>query len=108
MTSRRRRRPSHAYALAVPLLDAIWDQLVDNLRRVVAAGFAHGDLSAYNLLWWADEVWMIDFPQAVDIAANPMGLDFLHRDVANITTWFGRQGLHAIPRSCSHAGGLTW
>ena len=75
----------------------MWDQLVVNLRRVVAAGFAHGDLSAYNLLWWADELWLIDFPQAVDIVANPMGLDFLHRDVVNITTWFGRQGLERDP-----------
>ena len=75
------------------VLEAIWDQLVDNLRRVVGAGFAHGDLSAYNLLWWDDELWLIDFPQAVDIAANPMGLDFLHRDVVNIATWFRRQGL---------------
>ncbi len=62
-----------------------------------AAGYAHGDLSAYNLLWWADELWLIDLPQAVDIAANPMGLDFLHRDVVNITTWFARQGLDRDP-----------
>ena len=75
----------------------MWDQLVGNLQRLVAAGWAHGDLSAYNLLWWADEVWMIDFPQAVDIAANPMGLDLLHRDVVNIATWFGRQGLDRDP-----------
>jgi RIO kinase 1 len=80
-----------------PLLDAVWDQLVSNLVRVVAAGYAHGDLSAYNLLWWADELWLIDFPQAVDIAANPMGLDLLHRDIANITTWFARQGLDRDP-----------
>ena len=80
-----------------PLLEVMWDQLVNNLQRVVAAGWAHGDLSAYNLLWWADELWMIDLPQAVDIAANPMGLDLLHRDVANITTWFGRQGLARDP-----------
>jgi len=79
------------------LLEVMWAQLVDNLRLVVAAGYAHGDLSAYNLLWWADELWLIDFPQAVDIAANPMGLDFLHRDVSNITTWFGRQGLDRDP-----------
>ena len=80
-----------------PLLEGMWDQLVVNLRRVVAAGWAHGDLSAYNLLWWADELWLIDFPQAVDIAANPMGLDLLHRDVVNITTWFSRQGLDSDP-----------
>jgi RIO kinase 1 len=74
-------------------LDPIWDQLVANLEAVVGCGYAHGDLSAYNLLWWTDELWMIDLPQAIDIAANPMGLDFLHRDVANITAWFARQGL---------------
>jgi RIO kinase 1 len=59
----------------------------------VAAGYAHGDLSAYNLLWWCGELWLIDFPQAVDLAANPLGLDLLHRDVTNITAWFARQGL---------------
>ena len=75
-----------------PVLAGMWDQLVAGLERVVGCGYAHGDLSAYNLLWWAGELWMIDFPQAVDIAANPTGLDFLQRDVANITAWFARQG----------------
>jgi RIO kinase 1 len=79
------------------LLAAMWEQLVENLRLVVGAGFAHGDLSAYNLLWWDDELWLIDFPQAVDVAANPMGVDFLHRDVGNIATWFRRQGLERDP-----------
>ena len=48
------------------------------------------------LLAWDGPV-IIDLPQAIDIAANPMGLDFLHRDVVNITTWFGRQGLERDP-----------
>jgi RIO kinase 1 len=92
------------------LLYAIWDQLVANLERVVAAGYAHGDLSAYNLLWWADELWVIDLPQAVDIAANPLGLDFLHRDLANITAWFGRQGLERDPEElfARLLAELTW
>jgi RIO kinase 1 len=68
-------------------------QVVEGLRAIVAAGFTHGDLSAYNLLWWDERVWFIDFPQAVDLAANPMGLDFLHRDVVNIAAWFGKRGL---------------
>ena len=83
--------------LSAAELGQAWSQLLDNLRALTAAGLVHADLSAYNLLWWADEVWMIDFPQAVDIAANPMGLDFLHRDVANIAAWFGRQGLERDP-----------
>lgn len=67
-------------------------QVVDGLATITAAGWAHGDLSAYNLLWWHDRVVFIDFPQAVDIAANPQGIDFLHRDVMNVAQWFTRSG----------------
>jgi RIO kinase 1 len=73
------------------LADA-WE-LVDGLHAITRAGYAHGDLSAYNVLWWQGRVWFIDFPQAVDLAANPNGFEFLHRDVVNVTTWFNRQGL---------------
>lgn len=76
-----------------PELRAAWDQLVEGLHRMTATGWAHGDLSAYNLLWWEDELWFIDLPQAVDVAANPSGLEFLHRDVVNVCTWFERKGL---------------
>ena len=78
------------------LADA-FDQVVDGLRVLVGEGFAHGDLSAYNLLWWDDIVWFIDFPQAVDIAANLSGLDFVHRDVVNVCRWFQRRGLAVDP-----------
>ena len=68
-------------------------QVLDNLRKLTGAGFIHADLSAYNLLWWEGLVWFIDFPQAVDVTANPHALDFLHRDVANVGGWFSRRGV---------------
>jgi RIO kinase 1 len=74
------------------LADA-FDQLRVGLRAITATGIAHGDLSAYNLLWWQERLWFIDFPQAVDIAANLQGIDFLHRDVTNVCDWFERRGL---------------
>jgi len=74
-------------------LESAFEQLLDGLHLMTAEGFAHGDLSAYNLLWWDDRLWFIDFPQAVDIAANPQGIEFLHRDVLNVCTWFGQRGL---------------
>ncbi|WP_051062307.1 RIO1 family regulatory kinase/ATPase domain-containing protein [Ilumatobacter nonamiensis] len=76
-------------------LGEAFDQLIVGLRILIAEGFAHGDLSAYNLLWWDDRLWFIDFPQAVDIAANLAGLDFVHRDVTNVCGWFQRKGLDA-------------
>lgn len=74
-------------------LDRAAEQLVDGLSRLVSAGWAHGDLSAYNLLWWQDRLLFIDFPQAVDLAANPQGLEYLHRDALNIGRWFTKRGL---------------
>ena len=56
------------------------------------AGFVHADLSAFNLLWWSDQLWLIDFPQSVDITTNPHAFDYLHRDLANVGDWFGRHG----------------
>ena len=66
---------------------------VAGLRSITAAGYAHGDLSAYNLLSWEDRLWFIDFPQSIDLAANLQGLDFLHRDVLNICGWFAQRGI---------------
>jgi len=92
------------------LLEQMWEQLVENLRMIVSAGYAHGDLSAYNLLWWRGQVWIIDLPQAVDLAANPRGIDFLHRDVVNVSTWFARQGLErdAAATFADLLGAMHW
>jgi RIO kinase 1 len=73
--------------------DRAFEQLLAGLRGITAAGIAHGDLSAYNLLWWEDRLWFIDFPQSIDIAANLQGIEFLHRDVLNVCEWFQRRGL---------------
>lgn len=80
-------------------LESAFTQLVDGLRTLTTEGLAHGDLSAYNLLWWRDRLWFIDFPQAIDLANNLQGLDFLHRDVVNVCTWFVRRGLDVDPDS---------
>ena len=76
-----------------------WDQLVDALRAMTAIGVVHADLSAFNLLWWDERLWVIDLPQAIDLALHPEGLDLLHRDVLNIATWFARRGLRHDPEA---------
>lgn len=68
-----------------------YGQIVDLMRLFAAAGFAHGDLSAYNLLVHEGRVRVIDLPQIVDLIANPQGLDLLHRDCVNICEWFTRR-----------------
>jgi RIO kinase 1 len=96
-------RDAAAPRLAQARLDAseisvAYSQLLDNLRLLVGAGFVHADLSAYNVLWWEGQVWLIDFPQAVEIATNPRALDFLQRDIANVAAWFARRGIETDER----------
>lgn len=72
-------------------LGGYYAQIVEIMRIFAAAGFAHGDLSAYNLLVHEGRVRVIDLPQIVDIIANPQGMDLLHRDCVNICDWFARR-----------------
>jgi RIO kinase 1 len=73
----------------------LWEQLVDALAVLARAGYAHGDLSPYNLLVDRGRLVMIDLPQVVDVVANPQGAEFLARDVRVVATWFAARGLPA-------------
>ena len=75
------------------LLRSYFDQVREAMRVLAAMGLTHGDLSAYNILAAGDRLVVIDLPQAVDIIANPAGLDLLMRDCHNVCTWFVDRGL---------------
>ena len=78
-------------------IEEMFHQAVDVLRVMTMARIVHADLSPYNLLVWDERLWVIDLPQAVDIAVNPNGFEFLHRDVVNVMTWFQRKGIDVDP-----------
>jgi len=74
-------------------LACLYEQCVAAMLMLARAGYAHGDLSPYNLLVHQGRLVMIDLPQVVDLVANPQGPDYLHRDCENVCTWFVRRGL---------------
>lgn len=74
-------------------LEDLWHQLTEVLFLLAAEGVTHGDLSAYNLLVNDGRLMLIDLPQIVDVVANPRGVEFLARDVANVAGWFRSRGL---------------
>jgi len=89
-----RAAPRLAQAHAEPHELGDWFEQVRALVLAFAqAGYAHGDLSPYNLLVHDGRVVAIDLPQIVDVVGNPNGLDLLHRDCVNACTWFQRRGL---------------
>ena len=70
------------------------DQVLGILHQFAAAGVAHGDLSAYNLLVHNERVVVIDLPQLVEVVSNPNGMSLMHRDCVNICAWFTRSGVN--------------
>jgi RIO kinase 1 len=79
-------RPSRA------LLMSYFEQLRGAMTTLALHGIAHGDLSPYNVLAAGERLVIIDLPQAVDIVANPSGMEFLMRDCRNVCSWFTARG----------------
>ena len=78
----------------LPLADpaAAYEDVLASMAAMRKAGLVHGDLSEYNLLWWADHPWVIDCAQAVPFA-HPRSDDWFRRDVWNIAKYFERLGV---------------
>ena len=88
----------------------LFKRVIQNIALMLAYGRVHGDLSAYNILYWNGEVTLIDFPQvvnsrvdngtrhALDSRTNPDAYDILVRDVVRVCDYFGRYGLHVDGR----------
>ena len=75
------------------LLAHLFEQLRATMLDLAAQGWAHGDLSAYNVLLHEDRLVLIDWPQIVDIIGNPRGFEYLERDCRNMCRWFVSRGL---------------
>jgi len=75
------------------LLVDLFEQLREAMLQLAGRGWAHGDLSPYNVLLDGERLVIIDWPQIVDIIGNPRGPEFLERDCHNICAWFVSRGL---------------
>ena len=78
---------------ALPLFHSI----VEDIRVMLANDLVHGDLSAYNILYWQGEYLIIDFPQAVNRWKNPNAREFFDRDVLRVCEYFATCGVHGDP-----------
>ena len=70
--------------------DRMFAQIMSEVVKMLCAGVIHGDLSVFNILIEPAGPVMIDFPQAVNAAANANAREILLRDVANLTNHFLR------------------
>jgi RIO kinase 1 len=78
-------------------LPDLFEQLRQAMLRLAALGWAHGDLSPYNVLLDGHRLVLIDWPQIVDVIGNPHGFEFLERDARTMAEWFTRRGYAVDP-----------
>ncbi|MDO8055826.1 MAG: RIO1 family regulatory kinase/ATPase [Candidatus Hermodarchaeota archaeon] len=89
----------------------LFDMIIEQIFALYRAFIIHGDLSGYNILYFDQKSWIIDFPQAIDFASRPGrhrvlkdGRPILLRDITNIVRFFARFGIKADSESlCEEA-----
>jgi len=93
--------------MAAPTLSSVWlepiqarnlfERLVHNLDLMLSVNRVHGDLSAYNILYWDESITLIDFPQAINPNRNPNAYTIFQRDVVRVCEYFIQQGVEINP-----------
>lgn len=73
-----------------PSYENILKEIIESIKIFLECGVVHGDLSEYNILWWNNKPWIIDFPQSIDIRVNSNWEDFLKRDLKNLKGYFSK------------------
>jgi RIO kinase 1 len=76
----------------------LFERVIRNLDLMLSKDRIHGDLSAYNILYWDGEIKLIDFPQVVIPESNPSSWGIFQRDVTRICQYFSAQGLRIDPK----------
>jgi RIO kinase 1 len=76
----------------------LYDRVIHDIDLLLTHQRIHGDLSAYNILYWDGDITLIDFPQVVQPESNPEAWGIFLRDVTRICQYFASQGLRRDAR----------
>lgn len=68
----------------------VFNRIQDNIDIFLKCGIVHSDLSEFIIIYWEGKIYIIDFPQAIDIRNNPNKEKLLKRDKDNILKWYKR------------------
>jgi RIO kinase 1 len=88
----------HSVRLDIKAARRHFERVLHNIELMLANQRIHGDLSAFNILYWEDELTLIDFPQAIDPQINRNAYRIFERDVIRVCEYFTRQGVKSNPR----------
>ncbi len=88
----------HAVTLHQHEVEPLFNEVMRNIDLMLSKGMIHGDLSAFNILYWKGKVTLIDFPQVTLAMKNRNGNRIFQRDVQRVCEYFAAQGLDRNPR----------
>lgn len=91
-----RSRPApvlHGVSLTAREAEPLCEEVLRNVELMLAHGMIHGDLSAYNILYWEGKITLIDFPQVTMSESNHNAFRILQRDVRRVCEYFATQGV---------------
>ncbi|WP_456330331.1 RIO1 family regulatory kinase/ATPase domain-containing protein [Archaeoglobus sp.] len=77
------------YRVRVENPEDVLEMILEEVAKFYRRGIVHGDLSQYNVLVSEEGIWIIDFPQSVEVGEEGWR-EILKRDVTNIITYFNR------------------
>ena len=88
----------NSVSLELEEVKPLFERVLRDIDLLLAHRRIHGDLSAYNILYWEGDITMIDFPQVVQPESNPAAWSIFLRDITRICQYFASQGLRRDPR----------
>ncbi len=77
--------------------EQLFRRIMENVWLMLENHLIHGDLSAYNILYWDSDVYLIDFPQMVEARHNPHAYELLERDITRVCEYFANLGVAHDP-----------
>jgi RIO kinase 1 len=99
-------------AVAAPTLNTVrleaeevrplYERVLHNIRLMLEHDMVHGDLSAYNVLYWEGGITLIDFPQVISPSGHRSAFRIFSRDIRRICDYFARQGLQTNAIRLAH------
>jgi RIO kinase 1 len=76
---------------------SLFERVMKNLDILLSRDRIHGDLSAFNILYWEGDITLIDFPQVISPNVNRNAFKIFARDVQRVCEYFIKQGLKLNP-----------
>lgn len=83
------------YEIEIPDYEIVYKKIINYIEKLYNAGIIHADLSEYNILYYKNEPYLIDFGQSIKIT-HPNAPNFFLRDIKNINKYFRNKKVKVI------------